>query len=171
MSEGLSPKKVRRVIKDIEERRKACQTFGNRPRNNWGEGGLPAPWCEGDVVRQVAPLSADRLESTGEPYDRLRGQTGPLFVVIYATSIGEGDEWYFRLWDGSRPGCSDRMHVIPPDTDWMSSFELVETVDPQGMAEREQMLADGWSYTPPPICPTCGQEDRRPVHFGREAQP
>lgn len=138
----------------LRQRRRMCQSFGSRPRSNWGwdEDSIPAPFCEGDIVRLIADPPDE-----GDGYPRLRGVRGPLCVVTYATSIGEGDEWYFRVEDGVYEGCSDRLHVIPPDIDWMASFELVETVDPEGLALREQMLADGWSYTPDPTCEACGQ--------------
>ena len=141
--------------------------YGRRPVNRWGDGDLPGPFAEGDVVRLV-----------GEPHERLRGLAGPIFVVSYACSIDEGDAWYMRVTDFSEGpfddmfdrrrkywAGSDRLHVAwaersdwTDDVDWMACFELVETADPEGLALREQMLADGWSYTSPPKCPTCGHE-------------
>lgn len=139
----------------LRERRAFSQDFGHRPRSAWGGGDLPAPFCAGDVVELVGEMSD---ESDGHP--RLRGMTGPFFVVSYACSIGEDDEWYFRVDDGDTG--SDRLHVIPTmDIDWMAPFRLVETVDPDGLAERERLLAAGWSYTPPELCPTCGHETTR----------
>lgn len=138
----------------LRERRKWSQDYGYRHRNNWGSGDLPAPFCAGDVVRLV-----------GEPNERLRGQTGPFFVVTYGPSIDEGDAWYFRVYDGNGLSGSDRLHVASADrctwdedVDWMACFELVETIDPEGLALRQRMLADGWSYTPPLSCPECGQD-------------
>lgn len=134
------------------QRRRMCQQYGHRPRNNWDKGDLPAPWCEGDIVRL-----------TGDMPSRLTNQEGPYFVVTYATSIDEGDAWYFRLHDHT-DGRSDRLHVasaarssFPDDLDWMAPFELIDTPDPDGLAERERLLRAGWSYTPPPTCPSCGQ--------------
>ncbi len=139
-----------------------AQDFDYRPTNNWGEGALPAPWCQGDVVKLV-----------GESVDRLRGMTGPYFVVTYACSIGEGDDWYFRVEDHNGYTGSDRLHVFNGGvdaTDWMRPFDLVETRDPEGLAKREQMLADGWSYTPPPTCEACGQRlPKRYANGGRGA--
>lgn len=162
------PVDKRRKPFTLRQRRRMCQSFGNRPRNNWGcdwEGGLPAPWCEGDIVRLRSPMPDE-----GDGHPRLRGIRGPLCVVTYATSIGEGDEWYFRVEDGVYEGCSDRLHVIPPKTDWMSWFELVETPDPEGLALRGRMLAEGWSYTPPPTCEACGQRLPRSRQSGRQFQ-
>lgn len=136
----------------LRERRRMSQDFGHRPVNNWGSGDLPAPWCSGDVVRLV-----------GEPHERLYGQQGPFFVVTYATSVDEGDAWYFRVHDGAGGRC-DRLHVasadrsnFEEDIDWMECFKLVETSDPEGLTRREEMLAAGWSYTSPAVCEACGQ--------------
>lgn len=138
----------------LRERRAMCQSFGHRPRNNWGSGDLPAAWCEGDLVELVGEVPKDR-----GGYDRLRGMSGPLFVVTYATSIGEGDEWYYRVSDAAdRRVGSDRLHVIPSEEiDFTAPFRLVETVDPEGLAEREERIAAGWSYVPPERCAACGQ--------------
>ena len=105
---------------------------------------------------------------------------GPLFVVTYACSIGEGDAWYIRvsdlqgepepeMFDRRRkfwPG-SDRLHVAyadrsewTQDVDWMACFELVDTADPEGLAKRNLMLDAGWTWVAPQTCPQCGQEVR-----------
>ena len=133
--------------------------IGYRPKNGWGSGDLPAPFAEGDVVRLV-----------GGRHERLDDMTGPFFVVVYATSIDEGDAWYFRVSDDPDPDgrCSGRLHVAfadragqgwDGDVDWMSCFELVETADPDGLLERSKLLVEGWSFTPDPICPHC----KRPI--------
>ena len=131
-------------------------TFGSRPVNNWGEGDLPAPFAEGDLLWLPEPYEVDRLRGMGQP---------GWYVVTYATSIDEGDAWYFRVTNDPKKS-SDRMHVIyaeradvgsDVDHDWMARFVLVETTDPDGLAERERLLAEGWSYEPPPRCPTCNQ--------------
>ena len=136
-------------------------SFGHRPRNNWGAGDLPAPWAVGDLVDIPPDALNERMASRGIV-------AGPA-IVTDAYSIGEGDEWYFRVTDGHRRvdgrwGWSDRLHVIPDATpspiDWMAGVVLLETADPDGLALRNQMLADGWAYTPPPTCPTCGQDVR-----------
>lgn len=56
---------------------------------------------------------------------------------------------------------SDRLHVVHAErsqwdtsVDWMAGFRLVETADPDGLALREQMLADGWALGSKP-CPVC----------------
>ena len=132
--------------------------LGYRPTNNWGEGDLPAPWAEGDVVELIDPVPDE-----GDGYPRLRGLTGPFFVVVYATSIDEGDGWYFRVRDGGDGYSSDRLHVVCAErsewdtsVDWMAPFRLVDPADPEGLALREQMIADGWTYTAPRRCESCG---------------
>ena len=141
------------------QRDRATQSgFGYRATNDWGSGDLPAPWAEGDVIH----LAADA--EVPEP-DRLCGMGPGYFVVTYGPSIGEGDEWYFRVWDGSESHGSDRLHVAYAGrSDWgehccdfMASFTLVETADPEGLAKRERMLAEGWQYDPTPVCSSCGQ--------------
>lgn len=140
----------------LRDRKGMCQDFGHRPLNGWGAGTLPAPWCSGDVVELV-----DTPQRDHDGDDRLRGQTGPFFVVSYACSIDEGDGWYFRVYDGNGDHGSDRMHVVYAErsdwdttVDWMAPFRLVETPDPDGLAERQRLLADGWSVEEVP-CPAC----------------
>lgn len=131
----------------------------DRPVNNWGDGDLPAPWCAGDVVRRVSDTANERLR--GEI-----GAIGDLWHVSYVCSVDEGDGWYARVRHMTTDGpVSDRLHVayvarssFDRDVDWMSAFELVTTVDPAGLALRGSMLADGWTFRPPPTCPMCGQE-------------
>lgn len=129
--------------------------------NNWGMGDLPAPWAEDDVVRRVNDTADDRLAGVG-----LHGD----LVVCYATSIGEGDEWYFRVTDGRRT--SGRLHVgyvgrrtgrwaEVGDVDLMAAFELVHTDDPDGLALRDEMLAAGWALPVRNLCDSCGQEVRQ----------
>jgi hypothetical protein len=122
-----------------QDRKRLCYQYGYgyRARNDWGSGNLPAPWAEGDIVELVRPGSEGRL----------RGMTGPFFVVAAGFSIGERDEWYFRVSD-STSNYSDRLHVLA-DVDYMAVFDLVDTSDPEGLAERERLLAEGWK---PPTC-------------------
>ena len=132
-------------------------TFGSRPVNNWGDGDLPAPFAEGDLLWLPEPYEVERMRGMGQP---------GWYVVTYATSIDEGDAWYFRVTNDPENG-SDRMHVIyaarsdslgsDTDHDWMAPFVLVETTDPVGLAERERLLAEGWTYVQPPRCDACGQ--------------
>lgn len=162
------PVDKRRKPFTIRERRRMCQNFDSRPTNNWGSGDLPAPFCEGDIVRLVGEVPDE-----GDGWPRLRGQRGPLFVVSYACSVGEGDDWYFRVEDGTLDGYgSDRLHVFDggKQMNWMEPFELVETRDPEGLRLREQMLAEGWRYEPPPTCAACGQRLPRSVVSGRQFQ-
>ena len=60
----------------LKERKRWSQDFGQRARNNWGAGDLPAPFCAGDIVELVGTVPDDE-----GGYNRLRGQTGPFFVV------------------------------------------------------------------------------------------
>lgn len=140
------------------ERHRATQNgLGHRPVNNWGDGDLPAPWAQGDVVYLASPVNEEQRK-------RLNGQTCGYFVITYATSIDEGDAWYFRVWDGKSGRGSDRMHVAFTErcawdtpVDFMHGFQLVETADPEGLALRERMIADGWQFSDRwDVCPTCG---------------
>ena len=138
-------------------------TSGYRPTNNWGDGDLPAPYAEGDVID--VPEGARALERM-----QTYGTMGPgRYKVVYATSIDQGDAWYFRLGKkltGDDP-VSDRLHVAyndrteydwGHDVNWLDGCTLVRTADPDGLARREQMLADGWTYERSKRCPTCGQK-------------
>lgn len=135
--------------------------FGHRPTNNWGEGDLPAPFAAGDVVRQVAEVADGRLRGV-RPVEIGDGER--YFLVVTVFSVDEGDGWYFRVFGDHPDDCSsDRLHVFysdrgkqPGDTDYMAAFELVDTADPEGLALRQQMLADGWTHQRDPVCPTCG---------------
>jgi len=140
----------------VKQRRKMCRQagYGHREVSNWGSGDLPAPFAEGDLLWLPDGLPAPRMRGMGAP---------GWYVVAAGFSIDEGDAWYFRVTN-DRDNCSDRLHVayadrsdFDEDLDWMTPFELVDTADPEGLAERERLLADGWSYTPPEKCPTCGR--------------
>ena len=142
------------------QRRKLCcqYGYGHRERNNWNSGDLPAPYAEGDIV--YCTEVNDRIARC-DPKSPTAVEPG-YFVVAAGFSIDEGDAWYFRV---SRDGeISDRLPVIykdrstlDVDANWMSIFTLVETSDPAGLAEREQLLAAGWEFPAPKKCPTCGQ--------------
>jgi hypothetical protein len=128
------------------ERLASQHRFGHRPVNNWGDGDLPAPWAEGDMLL----LRLDRGDD--EFYKRLTQYEGArlgYFVVETAFSIGEGDDWYFRVTDGEHG--SDRLHVIAGEFDYMAPFELVDTADPHGLTLRGLLLEQGW--TPPESTP------------------
>jgi hypothetical protein len=142
------------------ERRRIAEHWGHRPVNNWGDGDLPAPWAEGDLVHWSGEPANTRLHDMEPGYG----------VVYYATSIDEGDAWYFRVTN-KPDGYGDRLHVAyaarssetwREDIDWMANFTLVDTADPEGLAKREAMLRDGWTLEPPDVCPTCGH--RLPPH-------
>lgn len=130
----------------------------NRPTNAWGAGDLPAPYAEGDIID--VPAGAKALE-------RMHGMPPGRYKVVYATSIDEGDAWYFRLGKWLTKGhASDRLHVgfagrsewgPTEDVNWLEGCTLIRTNDPEGLALRGRMLADGWTYTPPRKCKTCGQ--------------
>ena len=145
-----------------KQRRNAANwRLGNRARNDWGDGNLPAPWAEGDIVHVPAGAVNERMEGF-DPGD---------YIVAYCPSIEEGDAWYVRLVGERSDGTwvtSNRLHVAFagrvgrgwPDegVDWMAGVELVETADPEGLAERERLLAEGWTMPPEPSrCPSCGQ--------------
>jgi hypothetical protein len=156
---------AKRLPFNKRERHRATQHgLGYRPTNNWGDGDLPAPWAEGDIL----------LLPDGFTNDRLRGMGPGYFVVAYATSIDEGDAWYFRVWDCKNDARSDRLHVAysercsaaqwPDDLNWMASFELVDTADPEGLAERGRLLAAGWALTDAwEVCPVCGHTSQKVV--------
>lgn len=140
--------------------------YGHRPVNNWGDGDLPAPYAIGDQVEfrnPPPPGGYDRLDDIGD---------GP-FVVVTAFSIDEGDAWYFRVGNTATGDISGRLHVanaerstIDEDWDWMAPLRLTKTVDPDGLALREQMLTD-WTFTSPyNICPTCGNVTRKETDDG-----
>lgn len=138
--------------------------YGYRPTNNWGQGSLPAPWAEGDIVQLSYREEHSHLAS------RLHGmhlyETPGFFVVSYATSIDEGDAWYFRVRTYTKNGISDssdRLHVIgtasfnrPTPTDWMAQFTLIKSSDPDGLALRNQMLKD-WVFERTAVCFYCNQ--------------
>ena len=136
------------------------EELGRRPLNDWGHGDLPAPWCPGDLVRRV----------NDDANERLRGDVGSIgdhWWVTCVYSIDEGDAWYCRVRRIGRGPTSDRLHVIdagrstiPGAADWMSAFQLIETPDPEGLAKRNEMLANGWTLPPRTYCPTCGHELR-----------
>ena len=133
-----------------------AERFGQRPLSCWGSGDLPAPFAVGDVID--VPAGAKALE-------RMHGAPPGRYTICSAWSIDEGDAWYFRFGYGSRRQplvralgytASDRLHIIPGKVDYLAGCALVSTADPAGLALRERMLADGWSFTPRPVCPTCG---------------
>lgn len=141
-------------------------SWASRPVNNWGDGDLPAPFAEGDLLWLAVPYEVSRMRGMGQP---------GWYIVHYATSIDEGDAWYFRVTNDPDNG-SDRLHVAyegrcdwSEGVDWMAPFELVETSDPEGLAERERLLAEGWSYERPERCPTCNQHLPYGVNIGSEA--
>lgn len=137
-------------------------TTGHRPRCAWGSGDLPSPYAEGDIID--VPADAKALE-------RMESLDGPgRYKVIAAHSIDDGDAWYFRIAKYMRKGpCSGRLHVAHAgrfdthgwggvtEVDWLEGCTLVRTADPDGLAEREHMLADGWTFEVADvrICPTC----------------
>lgn len=140
--------------------------FGYRSTNEWGSGDLPAPYAEGDVLLLTPEAHAAMSD---EQRSRLRGQGPGYFIVTYAPSIDEGDVWYVRVWNGEAHTGSDRMHMAFTERsvwdhpcNYMEGFELVETADPEGLAERERLIAEGWEFTDRwDVCPTCGNMTRK----------
>ena len=133
----------------MRERRTQSSNFGHRPTNAWGEGDLPAPWAEGDVIRLPAdptPDQATRFSIYGAPWE-----AGGIAIVSYAASIDDGDAWYFRIEVPGDYVRSDRLHVawasrstFDADMDFLAGATLVDTADPAGLAVRCRLLADGW---------------------------
>ena len=150
--------------------------LGYRPTNDWGSGELPAPWAEGDIVQLTEPYPVDPDCAGHRHPHRLNDMGAPGFYVItYATSIDEGDAWYFRVTDGEGHG-SDRLHVaaaarseFPEDVDYMAPFTLIDTADPDGLAERERLLAEGWRGPDRRYCPACGGSGYVPSIASRES--
>lgn len=130
--------------------------------SSWGSGDLPAPFAITDVVH--IPEGAKALE-------RMHGMGPGRYEIVTAYSINEGDAWYFRVASNRRATspCSDRLHVIYAercDGTWAkSSINSLEgctviTSDPDGLIQREAMIAAGWQPAPHTYCPTCGHEIR-----------
>lgn len=123
---------------------------GRRPRSgSSADEGIPAPYAEGDLLR--VPPGAHILERI----ERLRPG---VYQIVSAVSLDEGDVWYFRLHNDHRRRPTGELYVIHggrassywkgTDFDALSGCELLETADPEGLAQREQMLADGWQFEP-----------------------
>lgn len=151
---------------------------GFRATCDWDSGDLPAPWAQGDVLHILEDVGitaeiAERIARypIGGPMVPMGGKSStPLtgyYVVTYGPSIDEGDAWYFRV-ESETGTTSDRLHVSfpgrcswesPECVNFMAPFVLVETADPEGLALREQMIADGWAYAPreSSTCPHCGK--------------
>ncbi len=134
--------------------------FGFRMTNDWNAGDLPAPFAAGDVIE--VPPGAKALE-------RMHGMGPGVYVVSYGPSIDEGDAWYFRLSGGG--SASGRLHVAyadrsswDRDVDWLAGCVLLDTADPDGLAERRRLIAAGWTFTTDGPCPTCGHH--RPATYG-----
>lgn len=72
--------------------------YGYRARSHWGTGDLLAPWAEGDIVNIPADSKAftdGRIPHAWSKHPEL-SQPG-LYRIVTCFSIGEGDEWYFRV--------------------------------------------------------------------------
>lgn len=154
-----------RVPYTKRERRLIAQDFGYRPVNDWGDGDLPCPWAQGDLVRLDGEVDDDRMRGV-PPHPQ------GLYVISYACSIDEGDAWYMRVGTFDEKGyviCSDRLHVAYTErcqwdtaVDYMAPFTLIDTVDPEGLALRERLIADGWSFEQRwDTCDACGATKRK----------
>jgi hypothetical protein len=143
---------IKKPFTTLERKQMSQSNLGFRSYNDWGAGDLPAPFAEGDVVRLIGQVGDDRLGIPGRPF-----QGSEYFVVCYGPSVSEGDGWYFRVTADNK-SVSDRLHVFYPQrclpgmdaVNYMSAFELVDTADPEGLAEREQKLMEGWYFGPIP---------------------
>lgn len=133
-----------------ERSRIAYSTLGHRARSAWGEGDLPAPFAEGDIV------------DISEGAECLMGEHEPgAWVVEYCWSVDEGDAWHVRLGRPGQPlpwrhpvAWADRSNY-DHDVDRVRAT-LIDTFDPEGLALRERMIADGWALDLSDVCPTCG---------------
>lgn len=160
LSEGCQP-----FTKRARKRMSTQYGFGHRPTNNWGEGDLPAPFAEGDLLRLDEAFPPDPESGYNRLVTRGMGEPG-FYVVCCVFSIDKGDAWYCRVTQGEQG--SDRLHVAfaercswDEDVNWMFPFTLVDSADPEGLAERERLLAAGWSYTDRwQTCPACGNTTR-----------
>lgn len=143
---GLAALDVIAVTKSFTKRQRRSFSrqygYGRRPVNNWGDGDLPGPYAEGDVLFRPEDAPAN---------DRLYGMGWGYFVVSAAFSIDEGDAWYMRVTNHPDRG-SDRLHVAYADRcswdhscDWLAGFTLVETSDPDGLEDRRAKIAAGWA--------------------------
>lgn len=147
--------------------------YGHRPRNAWGGGDLPSPYAEGDIVYYDGRPVAGRMR-------HMEGHAGH-YVVCTAFSIDEGDAWYMRVQNDTEDpdaASSDRLHVFYPERssedirkagaiDYMAGFTLIDTADPEGLAERERLIAAGWKLPAADLNPalaeawqtcSCGKE-------------
>jgi hypothetical protein len=113
---------------------------GYRPRADWGDGLLPAPYSEGDLLD--VPASAPGFAG---PRPRIDNGPPGLFRVIAACSVGEGDEWYFRVSAVSETRTdwarvSGRLYVTPT-VDHLAGATVVDCADPDGLRERKRLLS------------------------------
>src|SRR5438067_1765841 len=112
---------------------KTQQHIGFRPTSAWGDGELLAPWAVGDIVDIPAPeCEADRrgIPHSWSAYPEICKLPGR-YVVTTAFSIGEGDEWYFRVSPMRDDGytydeSSDRQHMIPGSCNRTERWTLVK---------------------------------------------
>ncbi len=154
-----------------ERRRIVGASFGRRERCDWGAGDLPAPFAEGDLVRYpVDPTPDEWRWLTFNAHRATVGSRlpspGDLAVIEACMSVDEGDAWFVRLTDLADAAPSARLRLVcadrsswPTDRDDTGGLTLVDTADPDGLAERERLLAAGWTLNQTEPCPTCG---RRP---------
>lgn len=112
-----------------------------RPLSNWGSGDVLAPWAEGDVVDIPAdsPAFTDgRIPHAWSEHPEL--SPPGRYKVVTAFSIGEGDEWYFRVCPMQRNKVlrdeySDRIHMIPGVCNYTEGWTLVRSSDPDNVRE------------------------------------
>jgi hypothetical protein len=112
--------------------------IGYRATSDWGSGTLLSPYAVGDVVDIPADCPAftdGRISHSWSDCPEVNEKPGR-YVVTTVFSIGEGDEWYFRVspmradgytWDES----SDRLQAIPDVCDYTAGWTLVESSDPE----------------------------------------
>ena len=132
------------------ERAALADRYGWRPTSGWGDGPIPAPYAEGDVVfvRDSSPL----IGSKGIP-------SPGLYVVSTVVSISESDLWYVKL---ARPGAkTDRVYVGSDklfDSAGLVGVDLIESSDPDGAGERMTVVKSAKAHrrVVRSFCPQCG---------------
>lgn len=108
--------------------RLTADEIGYRAASCWGEGEEMSPYAVGDIVFIDASCPAFADDRIDYPPGRYR--------VVSAYSIGEGPEWYFRVFPMEKHrgrwrylpdgGVSDRIHVIPGQCDYTKGWTLVK---------------------------------------------
>jgi hypothetical protein len=109
--------------------------YGYRQKSNFGAGDILAPWAEGEIVD--IPEGALAFQDKRIPHswsERPELSKPGRYRVVTSFSIGEGNDWYFRvvpvvggktIWGES----SDRLHVIEGKIDYTEDWTLIKSAD------------------------------------------